>query len=212
LPLVHVELPQYAGGKHVLKRAVDIAVAFSALLVLSPLFLVLALIVKRDSEGPALFRQVRAGRNGVPFHMLKFRSMVGTAETDLDALRELDDGAGPLFKMRNDPRVTKCGSWMRKYSLDELPQLWNVLTGDMSLVGPRPPLPLEVAAYEKFTHRRLLIKPGITGLWQINGRSTLPWEESIRLDLYYVENWSLTGDLVIMWRTFRAVHSPVGAY
>lgn len=212
LPLVHVELPQYAGGKHVLKRAVDIAVAFSALLVLSPLLLILALIVKRDSEGPALFRQVRAGRNGVPFHMLKFRSMAGTAETDLDALRELDEGAGPLFKMRNDPRVTKCGSWMRKYSLDELPQLWNVLTGDMSLVGPRPPLPLEVAAYEKFTHRRLLIKPGITGLWQINGRSTLPWEESIRLDLYYVENWSLTGDLVIMWRTFRAVHSPVGAY
>lgn len=212
LPLVHVELPQYTGGKHVLKRVVDIAAASMALLVLSPLLLVLALIVKRDSEGPVLFRQVRAGRNGIPFHMLKFRSMVQTAETDLESLRELNEGAGLLFKIRNDPRVTKCGRWMRKYSLDELPQFWNVLTGEMSLVGPRPPLPREVEGYEKFTNRRLLIKPGITGLWQINGRSALPWDESIRLDLYYVENWSLTGDLIIMWRTFRALRSPVGAF
>ena len=212
LPLVHVELPQYTGGKHVLKRAVDIAAASLALLVLSPLMLVLAIIVKRDSAGPIIFRQLRAGRNGVPFHMLKFRSMVQTAETDLDALRDLNEGSGLLFKIRNDPRITKCGHWMRKYSLDELPQFWNVLTGEMSLVGPRPPLPTEVEGYEKFTNRRLLIKPGITGLWQINGRSTLPWEESIRLDLYYVENWSLTGDLIIMWRTFRAMRSPVGAY
>jgi exopolysaccharide biosynthesis polyprenyl glycosylphosphotransferase len=212
LPLVHVELPQYAGGKHVLKRVVDVVVASLALLVLSPLLLVLAIIVKRDSAGPVIFRQVRAGKNGVPFHMLKFRSMVQTAETDIESLRELNEGSGPLFKIRNDPRVTKCGRWMRKYSLDELPQFWNVLTGEMSLVGPRPPLPLEVQGYEKFTHRRLLIKPGITGLWQVNGRSTLPWEESIRLDLYYVENWSLTGDLAILWRTFKAMRSPVGAY
>lgn len=212
LPLVHVELPQYAGGKHVLKRAVDIAAASLALLVLSPLMLVLAIIVKRDSRGPIIFRQLRAGRNGVPFHMLKFRSMVQTAEADLETLRELNEGSGLLFKMRDDPRVTACGRWMRKYSLDELPQFWNVLTGEMSLVGPRPPLPTEVEGYEKFTNRRLLIKPGITGLWQINGRSTLPWEESIRLDLYYVENWSLTGDLIIMWRTFRAMRTPVGAY
>jgi exopolysaccharide biosynthesis polyprenyl glycosylphosphotransferase len=212
LPLVHVELPQYAGGKHVLKRAVDIVAASLALLVLAPLLLVLAIIVKRDSEGPIIFRQLRAGRNGMPFHMLKFRSMVQTAETDLDALRDLNEGSGLLFKIRNDPRVTRCGRWMRKYSLDELPQFWNVLTGEMSLVGPRPPLPTEVEGYEKFTNRRLLIKPGITGLWQINGRSSLPWDESIRLDLYYVENWSLTGDLLIMWRTFRAMRTPVGAY
>lgn len=212
LPLVHVELPQYAGGKHVLKRVVDIAAASLALLVLSPLLLVLAIVVKRDSRGPIIFRQLRAGRNGIPFHMLKFRSMVQTAEKDLDSLRELNEGSGLLFKIRDDPRVTKCGRWMRKYSLDELPQFWNVLTGEMSLVGPRPPLPTEVEGYEKFTNRRLLIKPGITGLWQINGRSTLPWEESIRLDLYYVENWSLTGDLIIMWRTFKAMRSPVGAY
>jgi len=212
LPLVHVELPQYAGGKHVLKRAIDIAAASVALLVLSPVLLVLALIVKHDSEGPVLFRQIRAGRNGIAFHMLKFRSMVQTAEKDLESLRELNEGSGLLFKIRNDPRVTKCGRWMRKYSLDELPQFWNVLIGEMSLVGPRPPLPAEVEGYEKFTNRRLLIKPGITGLWQINGRSSLPWEESIRLDLYYVENWSLTGDLIIMWRTFRAMRSPVGAY
>lgn len=212
LPLVHVELPQYAGGKHVLKRVVDIAAASAALLVLAPLFLVLALIVKRDSEGPVLFRQIRAGKNGTPFHMLKFRSMVQTAESDLESLREHNEGSGLLFKIRNDPRVTKCGRWMRKYSLDELPQFWNVLTGEMSLVGPRPPLPAEVEGYEKFTNRRLLIKPGITGLWQINGRSALAWEESIRLDLYYVENWSLTGDLIIMWRTFRAMRNPVGAY
>jgi exopolysaccharide biosynthesis polyprenyl glycosylphosphotransferase len=212
LPLVHVELPQYAGGKHVLKRVVDVVAASAALVVLSPLMLILAVIVKRDSAGPVIFRQVRAGKNGVPFHMLKFRTMVQAAETDIDSLRDLNEGAGPLFKIRNDPRITKCGQWMRKFSLDELPQFWNVLTGEMSLVGPRPPLPLEVQSYEKFTHRRLLIKPGITGLWQINGRSTLPWEESVRLDLYYVENWSLTGDLVILWRTFRAMRSPVGAY
>lgn len=212
LPLVHVELPQYAGGKHVLKRVIDIAVAGLALVALSPLMLVLAILVRRDSPGPVFFRQLRAGRNGVPFQMLKFRSMVVTADADLDALRELNEGCGPLFKIRNDPRITRCGRWMRKYSLDELPQLWNVLTGEMSLVGPRPPLPSEVERYEKFTNRRLLIKPGITGLWQVNGRSTLPWEESIRLDLYYVENWSLTGDLIIMWRTFKAIRSPVGAY
>jgi exopolysaccharide biosynthesis polyprenyl glycosylphosphotransferase len=212
LPLVHVELPQYAGGKHVLKRAVDVVAAALALLVLSPVLLVLAIIVKRDSAGPVLFRQLRSGKNGTPFYMLKFRSMVQTAEADLESLRELNEGAGLLFKIRNDPRVTRCGRWMRKYSLDELPQFWNVLTGAMSLVGPRPPLPAEVERYETFTNRRLLIKPGITGLWQINGRSTLPWEESIRLDLYYVENWSLTGDLIILWRTFRALRSPAGAF
>lgn len=161
LPLVHVELPQYAGGKHVLKRAVDIVASILALLVLSPVMLVLAIIVKRDSCGPIIFRQLRAGRNGTPFYMLKFRSMVQTAETDLESLQELNEGAGPLFKIQRDPRMTRCGRWMRKYSLDELPQFWNVLAGEMSLVGPRPPLPTEVERYEKFTNRRLLIKLGM---------------------------------------------------
>ncbi len=212
LPLTHVELPQYAGGKHFFKRVVDVLVSAVALLVLSPILAVLSVVVWHDSPGPVIFRQERVGREGNNFEMLKFRSMVRNAQDELDGLRGQNEGAGSLFKIRKDPRVTSCGRWMRKYSLDELPQFWNVLMGDMSLVGPRPPLPEEVATYEKFTNRRLLIKPGITGLWQINGRSTLDWEESIRLDLYYVENWSFTGDLIIMWRTFRAMRSPVGAY
>ncbi|MGO4435902.1 sugar transferase, partial [Paenarthrobacter sp. RAF9] len=152
------------------------------------------------------------GKQGTTFRMLKFRSMVVDAESQVEALGSQDEGAGVLFKIRGDPRITRCGRWMRKYSLDELPQFWNVLMGDMSLVGPRPPLSREVSAYEQHTHRRLLIKPGITGLWQINGRSDLPWDEAVRLDLYYVENWSLAGDLMIMWRTFRAMTRPSGAY
>lgn len=144
--------------------------------------------------------------------MFKFRSMVSTAESDLADLQGLNEGAGPLFKLKHDPRVTRVGRWLRKYSLDELPQFFNVLKGDMSLVGPRPPLPIEVAAYEGYTHRRLYIKPGVTGLWQVNGRSDLDWEESVRLDLYYVENWSVTGDLMIMWRTFKVMVAPSGAY
>nr|WP_259362032.1 exopolysaccharide biosynthesis polyprenyl glycosylphosphotransferase [Paenarthrobacter ureafaciens] len=190
----------------------DICIATMALLALAPLLLVLAMIVKADSAGPVLFRQERIGKRGTTFKMLKFRSMVVNAEERLAELTAQDEGAGVLFKLRNDPRITKCGRWMRKYSLDELPQFWNVLTGSMSLVGPRPPLLREVDGYEQHTHRRLLIKPGITGLWQINGRSDLPWEEAVRLDLYYVENWSIAGDLIIMWRTFRAMMQPSGAY
>ncbi|WP_449372172.1 sugar transferase [Arthrobacter psychrolactophilus] len=144
--------------------------------------------------------------------MLKFRSMVVDAEAKLAQMQEDNEGAGLLFKMVNDPRVTRCGHWMRKFSLDELPQFWNVVRGHMSLVGPRPPLAREVAKYQQPVQRRLLIKPGITGLWQINGRSDLAWDEAVRLDLYYVENWSLTGDIIILWRTFRAVSSPSGAY
>lgn len=212
LPLMHVELPQYSGGKHVFKRGVDIALSSAALLALLPLLCALAIIVRLDSPGPALFHQERIGRNGKVFRMLKFRSMVVDAEARLAALRDGNEGAGVLFKMSRDPRITRCGRWMRKFSLDELPQFWNVLTGQMSLVGPRPPLAEEVSRYERPAHRRLLIKPGITGLWQINGRSDLAWEEAVRLDLYYVENWSLTGDLVILWRTFKAVAKPVGAY
>ena len=212
LPLMHVDVPRYSGAKHAFKRLLDIAVAAAALVILSPLFLVLALIVKHDSPGPVLFRQERVGKAGKPFRMLKFRSMVTDAEAALAALGAQNDGAGVLFKMHNDPRVTRCGRWMRRYSLDELPQFWNVLCGEMSLVGPRPPLQREVGGYERHTHRRLLIKPGITGLWQVNGRSDLPWDEAVRLDLYYVENWSIMGDVIIIWRTFRAMCVPAGAY
>lgn len=212
LPLMHVDVPQYSGGKHVLKRLLDIAGASLALVLLSPLFLALAVIVKRNGPGPVFFKQERVGKAGRPFRMIKFRSMVTDAEASLAALMARNEGAGVLFKMQNDPRVTSCGRWMRRYSLDELPQFWNVLTGEMSLVGPRPPLQREVEAYERHTHRRLLIKPGITGLWQVNGRSDLPWDEAVRLDLYYVENWSIMGDVIIMWRTFKAMCMPSGAY
>jgi exopolysaccharide biosynthesis polyprenyl glycosylphosphotransferase len=190
----------------------DVTAALAALVMLSPLLLLLAVIVRRDSPGPVVFRQDRIGKDGQVFGMFKFRSMVVDAEARLAALNQQNQGAGVLFKMKDDPRVTRCGRWMRKYSLDELPQLWNVVLGDMSMVGPRPPLDREVSGYERHTRRRLLIKPGITGLWQINGRSDLAWEEAVRLDLYYVENWSLAGDLLILWRTFRAVVRPSGAY
>jgi len=212
LPLIHVETPTFEGGKHILKRSVDIALSVLALVVLLPFMLVIGLMIRFDSPGPALFRQRRCGRNGDTFEMLKFRSMVETAEDDLAGLLDRNEGDGLLFKLRNDPRVTRVGRWLRKYSLDELPQLWNVLVGDMSIVGPRPPLVTEVAEYEGSVTRRLFIKPGMTGLWQISGRSDLSWEESVRLDLYYVENWSLTGDLMIMWRTAKAVVNPKGAY
>ncbi|WP_431278360.1 sugar transferase [Leifsonia poae] len=212
LPLIHVEIPQFEGGKHVLKRAFDFFVSGFALLALSPLLLLLALFIKLDDHGPALFSQERVGRNGETFRMFKFRSMVVDAEARLAKLQAQNEGNGLLFKMKNDPRVTRIGHFLRKYSLDELPQLFNVFLGDMSLVGPRPPLPAEVEGYENHVHRRLYIKPGLTGMWQVNGRSDLSWEESVRLDLYYVENWSLTGDLVIMWRTVKVLTHPVGAY
>lgn len=212
LPLMHVELPQYAGAKHAMKRVTDIVLAGGALLVLSPVFLVLATLIRRDSPGPIIFRQQRIGRGGAPFLMFKFRSMVQDAEDNVAGLLDQNEGAGVLFKVKNDPRITEVGRWMRRYSLDELPQLWNVLLGDMSLVGPRPPLAHEVAGYKSHVHRRLYIKPGLTGMWQTNGRSNLTWQESVRLDLYYVENWSLAGDIMIMWRTVKMLKDPVGAY
>jgi exopolysaccharide biosynthesis polyprenyl glycosylphosphotransferase len=213
LPLLHVDEPEFSGFRRVLKGAFDRTVAAAALLVFSPLFIVLALAVRLTSDGPALFRQVRVGRDGGTFMMLKFRSMYADSEDRLAGLRDQSDhGDGVLFKMRNDPRVTRVGRLLRKYSLDELPQLINVLNGTMSLVGPRPPLPLEVAQYEDHVHRRLLVKPGVTGLWQVSGRSDLSWEESVRLDLRYVENWSLGEDLMILWKTARAVTVGSGAY
>jgi exopolysaccharide biosynthesis polyprenyl glycosylphosphotransferase len=212
LPLIHVEIPHFAGAKHVLKRTLDIVASALGLLLLLPLLAAIAIMIKSDSPGPVLFRQERCGRNGDTFSMLKFRSMVQTAEDDLASLLDKNEASGVLFKIRNDPRITRVGRFIRKYSIDELPQLWNVLVGDMSLVGPRPPLPAEVEGYETHVHRRLYIKPGVTGMWQINGRSNLSWEDSVRLDLYYVENWSLAGDLMIIWRTFKTVAHPVGAY
>ena len=212
LPLMHVELPHYEGGKHVMKRALDVAASGVALLFLIPVMLIIALLIRHDSEGPVLFRQERVGKGGHTFFILKFRSMVRTAEDDLAGLLEKNEGAGVLFKLKKDPRITRVGQTLRKYSLDELPQLWNILIGEMSLVGPRPPLMAEVENYEDRVHRRLYIKPGLTGMWQVNGRSNLDWDESVRLDLYYVENWSLIGDLVIIWRTFRVLVHPVGAY
>lgn len=212
LPLMHVDPPRFTGAKHVVKRSFDVVASALALVVLAPVFALLAILIKRDSPGPVIFRQERVCRNGGTFSILKFRSMVLTAEEELARLREANEGNDVLFKLRDDPRVTRTGKWMRRFSLDELPQIVNVLRGEMSLVGPRPPLPGEVAQYSGPEGRRLFIKPGLTGLWQVSGRSNLSWEESIRLDLYYVENWSPLGDLHIIWRTVQVLLRPVGAY
>ncbi|MEO7124038.1 MAG: sugar transferase [Lacisediminihabitans sp.] len=212
LPLIHVEIPSFEGGKHVLKRALDVAASSVAIVLLLPLCAVLAVLITSDSPGPVLFWQERVGREGRIFRMLKFRSMVVDAADNLPGLLDQNEGSGVLFKLKNDPRVTRIGQVLRKYSLDEVPQLWNILKGDMSLVGPRPPLLREVEQYEADVNRRLYIKPGLTGMWQVNGRSNLSWQESVRLDLYYVENWSLIGDIIIIWRTFRVLVHPVGAY
>jgi exopolysaccharide biosynthesis polyprenyl glycosylphosphotransferase len=212
LPLLAVEQPRFRGGRRLVKGAVDRAAAALALLLLAPVLVGIALAVRLTSAGPVLYRQERIGLNGRSFTMLKFRSMVVDADARLAALREQNISDGLLFKMREDPRVTPVGRWLRRLSLDELPQLLNVLNGSMSLVGPRPPLPVEVARYDSSVSRRLLVKPGLTGLWQISGRSDLPWEEAVRLDLRYVENWSLALDALILWKTGRAVLSSSGAY
>lgn len=212
LPLIHVTTPSLEAGQRVAKRLFDVAVAAAGITVASPLLLLIALLVKLDSRGPVLFRQERVGIGGQRFNMLKYRSMVPDAEARLSELMHKNEGHGVLFKVKSDPRVTRAGKFLRRYSLDELPQLFNVLAGTMSLVGPRPPLPREVEAYEQDVRRRLLVKPGLTGLWQVSGRSNLSWQDSVRLDLYYVENWSLAGDLVILLRTVRAVFGSTGAY
>jgi len=213
LPLLHVEQPEFTGSRRVLKGGFDRLVALTALLTLSPLLLTIAAAIRVTSPGPALFRQVRVGKGGREFEMLKFRSMRVTAEAELTALMAQNEASdGLLFKIRKDPRITQIGAWLRRFSLDEVPQLVNVLRGQMSLVGPRPPLPAEVREYGDDVHRRLLVKPGLTGLWQVSGRSDLPWDEAVRLDLDYVENWSLAFDLTILWRTGAAVLSRRGAY
>jgi exopolysaccharide biosynthesis polyprenyl glycosylphosphotransferase len=212
LPLLHIREPELTGSRRVMKILFDRMVALTAVLVFSPLLIALGLAVRLTSRGPAIFKQVRVGKGGEPFTMYKFRSMYVDAEARLAGLQASNEGQGLLFKMRDDPRVTPVGKFLRKWSLDEVPQLFNVLNGSMSLVGPRPPLPREVAQYEDDVHRRLMVKPGLTGLWQISGRSDLNWDESVRLDLRYVENWTLAMDFVILWRTFFAVMRREGAY
>jgi exopolysaccharide biosynthesis polyprenyl glycosylphosphotransferase len=212
LPLIHVTTPALEGGQRVAKRLFDLIASALLIVLTSPIMAVVCLMIKADSRGPMLFKQERVGIEGTSFSMLKFRSMATDAEDRLAGLAERNEGNGVLFKIKNDPRVTRSGGILRKYSLDELPQLFNIFAGAMSLVGPRPPLPQEVDAYEQHVRRRLLVKPGLTGLWQVSGRSNLSWQDSVRLDLYYVENWSLTGDLVIMLRTVRAVFHSTGAY
>ncbi|WP_432492088.1 sugar transferase [Kineococcus gypseus] len=212
LPLLHVERPELGGVRRLAKTTVDRVSAAVALVLLSPLLLVVAALIKLDSRGPVLFTQQRVGKDGKQFPMFKFRSMVTDAEKLLVDLRDSTDGNGVLFKMRVDPRITRVGRVLRRYSVDELPQLLNVLRGEMSLVGPRPPLQREVDAYGADMRRRLLVKPGLTGLWQINGRSDLDWDESVRLDVRYVENWSFTFDFMILWKTAGAVLRGRGAY
>jgi exopolysaccharide biosynthesis polyprenyl glycosylphosphotransferase len=213
LPLLHVEHPQLRGTRRVVKDVFDRVGALLGLIVISPLVLAIAALIRfGPGRGPVLFRQVRVGRDGRQFRIFKFRTMYPDAEARLAEVMDLNEHDGALFKMRNDPRVTPVGRWLRRFSLDEIPQLINVVLGHMSLVGPRPPLPAEVAKYPADMRRRLVVKPGMTGLWQVSGRADLSWEESIRLDLRYVENWSLTMDLVILARTVSAVLRVSGAY
>ena len=214
LPLIHVEKPQYHGAKRFQKRTFDIAFSGLALLFGLPLLLLIALAVKLTSRGPVFYRQERIGLDGEPFEMIKFRTMVVGADAMAADLAGLDLATSPRdpFKFINDPRVTKIGGFLRKYSLDELPQFINVFKQDMSVVGPRPQVQSEVDSYDDRTMRRLLVRPGITGLWQVSGRSDLSWEDSVRLDMFYVENWSIMADLVIALKTARVVFNHSGSY
>lgn len=213
LPLIHIEKPQYNGAKRFQKRAFDVSFSGLALGCGLPLLLLIALAIKLSSKGPVFYRQQRIGLDGEPFEMIKFRTMVVGAHAMLEQIAHLNESdSGVLFKIRKDPRVTPLGRFLRKYSLDELPQFINVFTGQMSVVGPRPPLENEVSSYDDETMRRLLVKPGITGLWQISGRSDLSWEDSVRLDMFYVENWSIMADIVIALKTARVVFNHTGSY
>lgn len=214
LTLLHVDHPQLSGARQVVKAIFDRVMAGFALVLLSPLFLALAAAIKANDKGPALFIQTRVGKDGRTFRIYKFRTMVVDAEQRRAQLQASNDHGDDhvLFKLRRDPRVTPIGARLRKWSIDELPQLVNVLIGDMSLVGPRPALPAEADRYADHVRRRLVVKPGLTGLWQVNGRSDLSWEESVRLDLRYVENWSFALDLQILWKTISVIMRGTGAY
>ena len=212
LPLLHVDQAELGGVKRLVKGAIDRIAAGLALIMLSPAFALIAVAIRVNDDGPVFFRQKRVGKDGQTFQVWKFRTMVVDAEARRAQLDAVNEAAGVLFKMRRDPRVTKVGGWLRRWSLDELPQLINVVIGDMSLVGPRPALPQETARYGDHMQRRLKVPPGITGLWQVSGRSDLPWEEAERLDIRYVENWSVALDLQILWKTCSAVFRGSGAY
>jgi exopolysaccharide biosynthesis polyprenyl glycosylphosphotransferase len=212
LTLLHVDHPQLSGPRQVLKDLFDRIAAGAALVMLAPLMIAIGLAVRTTGPGPVLFTQTRVGKDGRQFKIYKFRTMVVDAEKLLAELRAKNEHDGVLFKMRRDPRITAVGARLRKWSLDELPQLFNVLLGEMSLVGPRPALPDEAARYADHVRRRLVVRPGLTGLWQVSGRSDLSWEESVRLDLRYVENWSLALDLQIIWKTFSVILRRSGAY
>ena len=213
LPLIHVEKPQYSGTKKVQKLAFDYFVSISVLLGALPVMIVAAIAIKLTSKGPVFYRSERIGLEGEPFQMIKFRTMVEGADKQVDSLSDINEAVGGvLFKIKADPRITAVGRLLRKYSIDELPQFFNVLGRDMSVVGPRPPLRREVDTYNDQVRRRLLVLPGITGLWQVSGRSDLSWEDSVRLDLSYVENWSITNDLLIAAKTIRTVATGAGAY
>ncbi len=209
LPLVHVDFPTLEGYKRVAKRTFDIIGSALLIAVFSPILLATTIAIRVDGPGPIFYHQTRIGRRGREFGMIKFRSMVANADDQLASLLDVQGTTDqPLFKVTNDPRITKVGRFIRKHSIDELPQLFNVFLGEMSLVGPRPQRAAEVALYDDDAHRRLLVKPGMSGLWQVSGRSKLSWEDAIRLDLYYVENWSFTQDIQILFRTIKAVIVP----
>jgi exopolysaccharide biosynthesis polyprenyl glycosylphosphotransferase len=212
LTLLHVDHPQLSGLRLLLKDLFDRCVAAVVLLLLAPLIVAVGAMIRLSDGGPALFTQVRVGKDGRVFRIYKFRTMVVDAERRKAELLASNDHDGILFKLRKDPRVTAMGARLRRWSIDELPQLVNVFLGDMSLVGPRPAVPAEVAQYAEHVHRRLVVKPGLTGLWQVNGRSDLSWDESVRLDLRYVENWSFALDLQILWKTIWALLYGSGAY
>ena len=212
VPLLYVRRTGMDRLQRTLKRAIDVVGAFLGLLLLSPVLLAIGLWIKKDSAGGAFFKQVRVGRGGRLFTVWKFRTMVQDAEEKRAELEHLSEGPGLLFKLKEDPRVTKAGKSLRRFSLDELPQLWNVLRGDMSLVGPRPALPVEVEQYDDWVRNRLKVKPGVTGLWQVSGRTDTTFSDYVRYDLFYIQNWSLSLDLWILWRTFRAVTTAEGAH
>jgi exopolysaccharide biosynthesis polyprenyl glycosylphosphotransferase len=212
LPLLYMDHPELDGGKQVTKAVFDKIVAGMALLLLAPLFGLVALAIRLSDGGPVFFWQTRVGKDGRTFRLYKFRTMVVDAEERKAQLAPLNEGGGMLFKLRRDPRVTRVGAVLRRWSVDEFPQFYNVLRGDMSLVGPRPATPQEVARYGNHMRRRLAVRPGLTGLWQVSGRSDLSWTDALRLDLRYVENWSFALDLQIIWKTWSAVIRGHGAY
>ena len=212
VPLITVRGVSFSPGKRFVKRVFDLLVGSVIIVVGSPLWVAIALLVKLESRGPVFYRQTRVGRDNKQFEMFKFRSMCKDADQALDGLAADNEATGPIFKMRKDPRVTRVGAFLRRFSLDEFPQLINVMLGEMSLVGPRPPLFQETIYYSDYHWRRMEVLPGMTGLWQVSGRSSLTFDEMIRLDLFYIENWSVTFDMAVILRTIPAVLSARGAY